>query len=212
MVKIYYAESRQAEIFNNNTDAEKILSPERFERYKRLKQNDDKLDCLTVGLMIKLIFGSSEVLYKDEHGCPKLNNGQYISISHSGGICAIALSDNPVGLDIQAHCEKDYAALGRIVLYKSELEYLINSENKEDVFYKLWCLKESYMKARGLGFSLSPKSFYFDITGEDIVLHSDDDKPWNFFCFMLENLTSALCCIGENGFNSEKISLTSYEK
>lgn len=212
MTKIYYAESNQAEIYNNAADAKKILSSERFERYKRLKQNDDKLDCLAVGLMTKLIFGSSEVMFKDKNGCPRLNNGKYISISHSGGICAAALSDNPVGLDIQAHSKKDYTALGRIVLCKSELEYLKNAENKEEVFYKLWCLKESYMKAKGLGFSLSPKSFYFDIAGKDIILHSDDDKQWNFFCFDIENLTAALCCNNNSEYISEKIILTSYEK
>ena len=48
MVKIYYAYSYQAKEYCGK--AESILSPDRYEHYKRLKKEDDKLDCLAVGL------------------------------------------------------------------------------------------------------------------------------------------------------------------
>lgn len=206
MVKIYYAYSYQAKEYCGK--AESILSPDRYEHYKRLKKEDDKLDCLAVGLIINKVFGDPSLVYKDEKGCPRLKNGEFISISHSGGVCAVAVADNAVGLDIQTHSERDYLSLGRIVFCKEELEYLTKCGDTENSFYKLWCLKESYMKAKGLGFYLSPKSFRFDIAGGGIRLVSDDDKKWFFSCFDLSGLTAALCCDGTDEYTLVNIPLT----
>lgn len=206
MINVYYAQSAQAEMFFD--DAEKILSSERYEHFKRLKKRDDKLDCLAVGLLINKLFRDSTAVYKDKNGCPHLNNGKFISISHSGGKCAVAVSDFPVGLDIQAHSERNYLSIGRIVLCESELTFLSKSTEIENDFYKLWCLKESYMKALGRGFSLSPKSFHFNMDADEIMLYADDKRDWRFFCFEIEKLTAALCSLNESEYLLHKIILT----
>ncbi|MCQ4022064.1 4'-phosphopantetheinyl transferase superfamily protein [Ruminococcus sp. zg-924] len=188
--------------------AESLLSAERFERFKRLKKKDDKLDCLAIGLIINKVFGDNSVLYKDKNGCPCLKHGGYISISHSGGVCAVAVSDSSVGLDIQEHSERNYMSIGRIVFCENELSYLSQTFDLENDFYKLWCLKESYMKAKGLGFELSPKSFSFGISGKDIILNSNDEKQWSFACFNIGELTAALCCETCCEYSLINISLT----
>ncbi len=47
-------------------------------------------------------FGYSDVdLLYDEHGKPHLEDGKYISITHSFNFCAVIVSDFKVGIDIE---------------------------------------------------------------------------------------------------------------
>ncbi len=206
MNKLIYAESESARRYMSA--AEKLLTRERYERFNRLKNEKDRLDCLAAGLLLNELVGDMSLYYKDEKGCPRLKDGRSVSISHSGGICAVAISDSAVGIDIQKNEEKNIFSLARIAFHEKEREFLKSCKNPSDAFYTLWCLKESYMKARGLGFSLAPKSFWFDISGERIILHSDDKEPWRFKSFAIENISAAVCCMGDNDFEPEKISLT----
>ena len=146
--------------------------------------------------------------YKDERGCPRLKDGRSVSISHSGGICAVAISDSPVGLDIQKNEGKNIFSLAKIAFHEKEQEFLKASASPTDDFYILWSLKESYMKARGLGFSLAPKSFWFDISGEKIILHAEDKSPWRFKSFIIEDIGAAICSLSDFDFKPEKICLT----
>lgn len=188
--------------------AEQHLTPERYEHFSRLKMESDRLDCLAVGLLLKRCIGDMSLFYKDKNGCPKLKDGRFVSISHSGGVAAVALSDKPIGLDIQAHTERNFLSIARIVFCENEIEYLKKSDSTEETFFKLWCLKESYMKARGLGFSLSPKSFCFDISEDKPVLNSDDNAIWSFKYFKINDLSAAVCFQSEDDLTMKNISLT----
>lgn len=206
MIKIYYAESLEAKPFTS--DAEKILLPDRYSRYTKLKQEKDKLDCLAVGMLTNCCLEDPSELYKDENGCPRLKNGGYISISHSGGKSAIAICDRPIGLDLQDHTKRDYMAIAKIVFCDTEKEYLKNSSDTEEAFFKLWCLKESYMKAKGMGFLIPPKSFSFDISGDTPLLCSEDNEDWCFHYFKIEDLSAAVCTLSDEEISIKKISLT----
>lgn len=209
MIKIIYTESAGAKQFIDS--AENYLSPERLEHFNKLKMESDRLDCLAVALLLKNSLSDMSVFYKNENGCPRLKNGGYISISHSGGIAAVAISDNPIGLDIQEHTERKFLSVAKIVFCKNEIDFLLNSNNIEEDFFNIWCLKESYMKAMGLGFSLPPKSFWFDFSLKSPRLCTGKkqcDSKWRFKCFKIESLSAAVCFQGDNGLSITKISLT----
>lgn len=209
MIKIIYTESAGAKPFLASAD--EYLSAERLEHFNRLKIESDRLDCLAVALLLKSCGFDKSQLFKDENGCPKLKSDEYISISHSGGIAAAALSPNPIGLDIQEHTRRKFLSVAKIVFCKSEIEWLKSSDNIEEDFFNLWCLKESYMKAMGLGFSLPPKSFWFDFSSENSKLFTDEnesDSKWQFKCFKIEDLSVAVCFQGESGISITKIPLT----
>lgn len=74
----------------------------------------------------------------------------HFSISHSSSKVAVAFSDGDVGCDIEAvtAADPDVAA-----------HFFSNRELGKLDFFLLWTLKESYMKATGLGMSLPSKSF-----------------------------------------------------
>lgn len=202
MIRIIYTESKTAKPYFDKADV--ILTPERYEHFLKLKMENDKLDCLAVGLLLKHCINDMSLFCKDKNGCPRLKDGRYISISHSGGVSAVALSDAPIGLDIQEHTERQFVSIAKIVFCKNEIDYIQNNDNQEQAFYKLWCLKESYMKARGLGFSIPPKSFSFDLSGNKPILSGGDNADYSFKYFKINNLSAAVCFQGDDDITLEK--------
>ena len=84
-------------------------------------------------------------LYYDENGKPHLKDGNYISITHSFIFSAIAISENPIGIDIEKQREK----IGRIA--HKFMDYEFNYLNGDDFDYIqkftiVWCVKESLYK------------------------------------------------------------------
>ena len=88
----------------------------------------------------------------------------YFNLSHSGSYVACALSDSPVGVDLQVNTKAQDRLINR-VLTEEEREWLLSCEDRDAAFTELWCRKESFLKATGEGlvgglqsFSVSPGS------------------------------------------------------
>ena len=105
-------------------------------------------------------------------GCPLIQ----FNISHCKTGAAVAVSDVPVGIDIESmrrvHCrtvskcctssECSYI-FGGDGNWKERAEVLSEEETRR--FLKLWTLKESYVKMTGEGLSHAPKEISFDLKG-----------------------------------------------
>ncbi|MBR4608601.1 MAG: 4'-phosphopantetheinyl transferase superfamily protein, partial [Lachnospiraceae bacterium] len=80
----------------------------------------------------------------------------YFSLSHSGDLVALAVSEQEIGLDVQKVTGTDWKKLaGRFFAQEEqrELEKLceISEELGRKEFFRLWCQKESYGKMTGEG-------------------------------------------------------------
>lgn len=68
----------------------------------------------------------------------------FLSISHSGAWTACALSDAPIGLDLEApQRQRDIAGLMELCCTRAERAF------PESMFYELWTVKEAWLKQRG---------------------------------------------------------------
>jgi len=76
----------------------------------------------------------------NEFGAPELNNGSYISISHSKGLVAIIISQQQVGLDIEEISEKSLRVSSKFIS-----ENNLKNLNKEKATL-IWCCKEAIYK------------------------------------------------------------------
>ncbi len=102
----------------------------------------------------------------------KLATGLTFNISHSGDwlIIAVATHDTAsmeLGVDIERYRQGTniYPILNNYFTSQESQELLALSEPQQrDRFFDLWALKESYIKAKGLGLALSLKSFSFDLS------------------------------------------------
>lgn len=151
-----------------------------------------------------------------EKGKPDLNaeqrerTGLKFNISHSGDWLVIALvnvkqvsgSDErhiEMGVDIE-RCRAStniYSILNHYFTQAESDELLSLPESlQRDRFFDLWALKESYIKAKGLGLALSLKSFSFDfsdVTGNTLCLRksNQDINELVLFDDIQLNLTQA---------------------
>lgn len=124
---------------------------ERLLRYKNIR--DRKLSVCAEMLAKKAIAEKFAVLPREviisakESGQPFCENFDiYLSISHSGDYAVCAVSNTPVGIDIQKIVPYNQKTAQK-VCSRTELEKIKNSED----FIKLWTKKEAVLKMQGTG-------------------------------------------------------------
>lgn len=127
----------------------------------------------------------------------------HFNISHSSSKVAVAFSDREVGCDIEEVAEIDLAVARR---FFSPVEYeAIMLKEGQDVrlkeFFHYWTLKESYMKATGLGMSLAPNSFAISSdAGRYSVISGAPDGGFSFVApDSFNGYECALCYRPESG-------------
>lgn len=76
----------------------------------------------------------------------------FVSISHSNGRCAVCVSKNPIGIDIEKIADRDFEKIVRKTFGKKENEYYFNNKSLQ-AFYEIWTRKEAYSKISGEGIS-----------------------------------------------------------
>ena len=86
----------------------------------------------------------------NEHGAPYLEDGPYFSISHCKQGIAVAVSDTPIGIDIEA-IRPFNEGLMRKTMNSEEQTHIFSSSYPETEFIRLWTQKEAYVKMQGTG-------------------------------------------------------------
>ena len=90
--------------------------------------------------------------------------GREFNLSHSGDIAVCAVSDKPIGIDIEALREIRPDAAKRFASAE-ELEYIGSDPRR---LFEIWTLKEAYFKCVGTGIGSDIKSVTFTVDGDDI--------------------------------------------
>ncbi|MBQ9166639.1 MAG: 4'-phosphopantetheinyl transferase superfamily protein [Oscillospiraceae bacterium] len=97
----------------------------------------------------------------DENGKPRLTGAPdfHFNLSHSGYWAVCAVSDAPVGVDIQ-EVRSVNPNLSRKFSAAEQQELMTLPDHKRaDRFFQLWVLKEAYAKCTGLGLLCPFRSF-----------------------------------------------------
>ena len=114
------------------------------------------------------------------NGAVMENHGRiYIkfNISHSGTKVMCAVSDHDIGCDVEQIVDIDMEIAKRF-FFAEEYEALMKCtcrESRNDLFFRYWTLKESFMKATGLGFELALDSFCIMLDSADISVRQNVD-------------------------------------
>lgn len=126
---------------------------------QRVKQNADNMLVGTVLAKYMLLkyfripFPKQYISY-GRYGKPHLRDypNVYFNISHSGQFVACAVSDRPIGVDIQkiVSYRRDVA---KRVFSPEELSQIESSPDQSAEFTRLWTQKEAYLKMLGIGLS-----------------------------------------------------------
>lgn len=88
-------------------------------------------------------------LYND-YGAPYIEGGPYFSISHCKTAIAVAVSENPIGIDIEA-IRTFSPELMRKTMSPAEQQRITSSATPDQEFIRLWTQKEALLKLQGTG-------------------------------------------------------------
>lgn len=142
-----------------------LADDERREKILKLSVREKRNQSLAAGVIVPLALerlgygGGVEIGY-GEHGKPLLlQPGRlFFNISHSGEWTVAAFSDCEVGADIEQIKPIDMRLADRYFA-PEEREALAQPECSQDLFFRFWTVKESYLKALGTGLSRQLNSF-----------------------------------------------------
>lgn len=149
------------------------VSEERRRKADRFVQKRDKMLSIAAEILLKRALSDCGIedfsLRYGEHGKPYLaDNAVYFNLSHSENTVICAVSEREIGVDAERVGEVDLE-IARRFFHRDEfalLENLPTSMEKRDMFFRLWTLKESFVKALGNGILMPLDSFCIDFGGE----------------------------------------------
>jgi 4'-phosphopantetheinyl transferase len=121
------------------------------------------------------------VIARDANGAPRITSARepiFVSLASRGGLVAIALSDRPVGVDVEIAAANPPEPAWNI-LHSREREWLSKQSGDEQAekFLALWCTKEAYLKAIGLGLRREPAEIAVCLGDWERVRIEDAGQP-----------------------------------
>ena len=134
-----------------------LVSEQRSEQAQRYTHTFGQYCCLKSYEMLTELLASTS--YKldpiptfqyNEHGAPYIEHGPYFSISHSKQGIAVAISDQPIGIDIEAIRPLNEGLVQK-AMNPQEQAQIAATENPAQEFIRLWTRKEAYVKMQGTG-------------------------------------------------------------
>ncbi|MBO4432607.1 MAG: 4'-phosphopantetheinyl transferase superfamily protein, partial [Clostridia bacterium] len=149
---------------DKNEQIEPVYPPERQKEIAECKNEKLKLSKYADWCLLKEALGNSFHLDFNSLNFSKTKNGKWLtdgvffSLSHSGNLVAVAVSNMPVGIDIEIENDfssrwenKDdkFSSLVKKVYTKKELKNADNISSRD--FLKVWTLKEAIFKRNGKG-------------------------------------------------------------
>lgn len=127
------------------------LTPKDIDLVHSFKSENRRREYLSVRTALKELCGSDcpGIIY-DPYGKPSLDNGEFISISHSGSLIALILSkDKNLGVDIE-FLREGIIPISRKFVSESEKSALSADQYVEQL-HVIWGAKEVLFKIYGIG-------------------------------------------------------------
>ena len=197
--KVYIASTKELEDEQVFQSLYQTVSKKRQDKIDRLKFPKDKRLSLAAEVLLKKALAQNGIheyeIETAENGKPYLKGEEsvYFNLSHSEERVMCVISDREVGCDVEQVRETDYKVAKHFFTTKEyeQIERCGEGEEngmsaateaeKMDRFFRLWTLKESFMKAVGLGMKLSLKDFYFMIEEEQIRVYQNVNREQYYF-------------------------------
>ena len=158
-ITVYLVNYNELNFINTYDKYYKYLNKDELSKINNYESKYDKTRSLLGLLLIKAFTiknNCNYIIKKNKYGKPYLlDNKFYFNISHSEEYIALGLSDNDIGID---------------------LEY----DNKDNINYKEWTIKESFFKLIGKGLLMNNEDYKIDYSNNRIIYNSNEYKYNNY--------------------------------
>lgn len=98
----------------------------------------------------------------------KASGTPHFSLSHSGAVALCAVHGTPVGADVE-RVRRVTQALAKRVLSESEWAAFNGTGDRDGFFFRIWTLKESYLKQTGQGIAVDLRALSFSLEGDAVA-------------------------------------------
>jgi 4'-phosphopantetheinyl transferase len=133
----------------------------------------------------------------------KSHPGFQFNLSHSGNWVVAAISDKPLGIDVeQISVLNDFMDIAKRFYSEKEYAFLIECEEKIrlSLFYDIWTKKESLIKAIGKGLSIPLKSFTVPFVSNGSVDYKGNNWSLCSLAFNDKDYKVSICFFSEQQF------------
>ena len=168
-----------------------LLSPVRLAKALRIARELPRLQSVGAGLLLRYFFGPADPVIAPG-GKPYYPGGRVFSLTHSGTLAAIALSEDEAGLDAEGVRAPRKAVLDR-VLTAEELGW--QESRSGEGFAFLWTRKEAALKCLGVGADRPLSSF--SVLEDAVVL---DGKLMRLHTVNYKDFMISAAAPGDAGF------------
>lgn len=187
----------------------RIISAERIEQVRRLQNQADRQRGIIAEALLRYALYKHYNLKEEirfgynAYGKPFLkgNENIFFNISHSGAWVLCGVGSISLGVDVEKITKTDLKIAQRF-FDKTEYSYLLglDSEQQNEEFYKVWTLKESYVKEVGMGLSMPLNSFSFALSEEKILLYEQNciRKDLQFYVGKMDDTHCYAICIKDD--------------
>lgn len=162
-----------------------MVSKERQERIFRMRFDVDRIYSMLGEIIARKCISETRGIpfesiefHKGSYGKPYVNLEKPLSFnwSHSGDWILFALDSEQVGIDVETVRPVNEMDLASHFFDPQEVIQLeeMNSIERKRYFFKLWSLKESYIKWKGTGLSIKLNSFRFIYNEQKGLLFSNN--------------------------------------
>ena len=171
-MRLYGIHTREIERFSS--EKLKDMMPQRYARSLKYRRREDQLLCLGAGILLHKVLGIDEAAMQyGPYGKPYAQGRAEFNISHGGQWVIAAMDNQALGVDVEPLCHHNLAVAQRVFTHD---ENAFMQQEPLLHFHILWTIKESIMKALGLGMQLDPSQFnVLPIGGPNTVC----GKKWN---------------------------------
>lgn len=202
-------------------DLFKYISKEKYKKLMRYKNINDKKRGVISELLVRYLISirseikSNEIIIdKSKYGKPFVKNINEIeyNVSHSGKFVVCIIGNYPVGIDVEKISNIDLS-VSDIVFETKEYEEFqqINDLEKREYFYRMWCLKESFIKAKGFGLYMNLNSFRINIVNENNIYCFYQGNKYYFKEYKIDLFYKLSICSKINEFPNE-IKILNFEE
>ena len=166
-----------------------LVSPERKSKTDRMVFDKDKRLSLGAGVLLEAALadqGVNDMTFttkQNKKPCLAHTDNISFNISHSGTKVMCSVSDKDIGCDVEQITDIDMEIAKRF-FFAGEYKALMNCTEKgerNDLFFRYWTLKESFMKVTGLGFRLELDDFCIILDEGDISVRQSVDARKYYF-------------------------------
>ena len=163
-------------------------TPQRRQKADAYRRAEDRRLSLAAAMLLKRALPDAGPVLADARGKLYSPDGMQFNLSHAGRWAALAVGPLPVGVDIERRRTEARGVAQRFFCPEETalLEAQTDPEKRNALFFRLWTLKESFLKATGLGLELPLNAFCISFeNGEPRVKHAVNGRDYRFreyFC------------------------------